>query len=173
MPPKSNQLAIFQEHKAIENKLNSLTASQIRSIAESVKKIANVKLTSTKKQLIKQFMELHLGDYDGKKLFSLDASGMIQLPKARGESIRDVRKLTNKQSRENKLAIEAKKTKLQDVMEEKKRQEKLAEMKKQEQEIKSIEQELRDIRTELPTATGKRLLELHTKLGEILEGASF
>ena len=97
MPPRTNQLAIYQEHKAIENKLKSLTASQVRSVAESVKKIANVKITSTKKNLIKQFMELHLGDYGGKKLFSLDASGMIQLPKERGESIRDVRKITNKQ----------------------------------------------------------------------------
>ena len=131
MPPRTNQLAIYEEHKAIENKLKSLTASQVRSIAESVKKIANVKITSTKKDLIKQFMELHLGDYDGKKLFSMDASGMIQLPKARGESIRDVRKITNKQSRENKSAIEAKKTKLQSVMDEKKKQERLAEIDKE------------------------------------------
>tara|TARA_R110002020_G_scaffold248398_1_gene462416 strand:- start:633 stop:1154 length:522 start_codon:yes stop_codon:yes gene_type:complete len=173
MPPKSNQLAIYQEHKAIENKLKSLTASQIRSVAESVKKIANVKITSTKKQLIKQFMELHLGDYGGKKLFSLDASGMIQLPKERGESLRDVRKITNKQSRENKTAIEAKKTKLQGVMDEKKRRERLAEIERQEQEMQSIEEELKKIRAELPSATGKRLLELHEKLEDILQGASF
>ena len=170
MPPRSNQLAIYESHKAIENKLKSLTASQVRSIAESVKKIANVKITSTKKDLIKQFMELHLGDYDGKKLFSMDASGMIQLPRERGESIRDVRKITNKQSRENKSAIEAKKTKLQGVMDEKKKQERLAEIDRQEEEMQSIEGELKKIRAELPNATGKRLLELHEKLGEILEG---